>query len=66
MGLDIKLPIGIMFSLFGIILTVYGFITYNDAFMYTKSLGINVNLWIGIVMLVFGGIMLFFSNIKKK
>jgi hypothetical protein len=31
MGLDIRLPIGLMFSLIGIILVVYGFMTGSDA-----------------------------------
>jgi hypothetical protein len=56
--LDIKIPIGLMFSIFGVILLVYGFITRNDAALYQKSLSHNVNLWMGGLALLFGVIML--------
>ncbi len=60
MGLDIRLPIGGMFSIFGVMLVVYGLFTYGNA-MYQRSLGININIWWGLVLLVFGGLMLFFG-----
>lgn len=63
--IDIKLPIGLMFSILGVLLTVYGFTTMENTEMYVKTFGINMNLWSGIGMLVFGGIMLFFSKRKK-
>ena len=56
MRLDLRLPIGVMFSLFGIILVVYGFA--SDPAIYQRSLGINVNLWWGLVLLAFGLLML--------
>ncbi len=59
MRLDVRWPIGGMFTMFGAILTVYGLVS-NRA-MYEKSLGINVNLWWGIVLLVFGLVMLAFA-----
>jgi|WetSurMetagenome_2_1015567.scaffolds.fasta_scaffold207040_2 hypothetical protein len=65
MGLDIKIPIGAMFSIFGIILTIYGLFT-NGSEMYGISLNININLWSGIFMLVFGGFMLAISDLMKK
>lgn len=64
MGVDIKLPIGLMFSLFGIILTVYGIIS-NGAPIYQHSFNININLWSGMFMLVFGGIMLLLAFLSK-
>ncbi len=66
MGIDIKFPIGLMFTIFGVLLTVYGFMTQADAAMYGRSLGININLWSGSGMLVFGLVMLFFSWRGKK
>ncbi|MGZ3845955.1 MAG: hypothetical protein ACXVLT_02865 [Flavisolibacter sp.] len=63
--LDIKIPIGLMFSIFGVILLVYGFFTRNDTELYQKSLSYNVNLWMGGVMLVFGVVMLLFVKRKK-
>jgi len=56
MHLDIRLPIGGMFSLFGLIMIVYGVI--SPASLYSKSLGFNINLWWGMVLLGFGVVML--------
>jgi Mg2+ and Co2+ transporter CorA len=64
MGIDIKLPIGLMFSILGLLLTIYGLLTASNPELYQKSFGINVNLWSGIVMLVFGVLLLLF--VKKK
>ena len=66
MGIDIKLPIGIMFSIFGVLLTVYGLFTIPDMAMYQKSFGININLWSGIGMLVFGAAMLLAALLTRK
>jgi hypothetical protein len=59
MKLDVRLPIGMMFSLLGAILVVYGLV--SDRAMYARSLGINVNLWWGLVLLAFGVLMLVFA-----
>jgi hypothetical protein len=59
MNLDLRLPIGLMFSIFGVMLTAYGFL--SDAAIYDRSLGINVNLWWGLVLLAFGLVMLGFA-----
>lgn len=56
MNLDLRLPIGLMFSIFGALLVLFGLV--SDRVIYTRSLGINVNLWWGLVLLVFGFIML--------
>ena len=58
MGLDIRWPIGLMFSLIGAMLVIYGLVTGSDAELYQSSLGINVNLIWGLLLLVFGGAML--------
>ena len=50
--MDLRLPIGSLFTIFGLLLTAFG-LTSNRA-IYARSLGINVNLDWGIVMLVFG------------
>ena len=52
MQLDIRLPIGALFTLLGLILVVYG--VTADASIYTRSLGHNVNLWWGLVLVAFG------------
>jgi len=64
MGLDIKYPIGLMFTLLGIVLTIFGIATNSNAEMYQKSFQININLWSGIGMLIFGLFML--ALLKKK
>ena len=65
MGIDIKIPIGLMFVIFGIILTIFGITTSEDS-MYAISLDKNVNLISGIGMLIFGVIMLLISDLVQK
>jgi hypothetical protein len=55
MGIDIRLPIGILFSLIGLILTVYGALV--DTSHFRQSLDLNINLVWGIVLLIFGSLM---------
>ena len=55
MGLDIRWPIGLMFTLIGALLTGYGVLKAADS----VSLGLNINMIWGIVLLVFGSLMLF-------
>ncbi|MDP3774773.1 MAG: hypothetical protein Q8Q85_10965 [Gemmatimonadales bacterium] len=64
MNLDLRLPIGLMFAIFGALLTVYGLT--SDAAIYARSLGINVNLWWGLVLLAFGLVMLAFAIRARK
>lgn len=60
MGLDIRLPIGLMFAILGLVLVLSGLIL--DPAIYRRSLDINVNLWWGLVLSVFGGVMLFLGR----
>ena len=64
MNLDIRYPIGGMFSIFGIVLFVYGLV--SSPAIYERSLGINVNLWWGIVLLVFGLVMLALAHGARR
>jgi len=57
MSPDLRIPMGLMFTLLGIILTAFGIATRGNMELYVRSLGINVNLWWGIVVLIFGQIM---------
>jgi hypothetical protein len=59
MNLDVRLPIGLMFTALGLILVVYGLA--SGAAIYARSLGVNVNLWWGLVLLAFGLAMLVFA-----
>lgn len=56
--LDLRWPIGLMFTLIGALLVIYGAATGSNAEMYQHSLGKNINLWWGVVLLVFGVLML--------
>jgi hypothetical protein len=56
MTLDLRLPIGLMFSIFGVMLVIFGLV--SDPAIYARSLGINVNLWWGLALIVFGVVML--------
>jgi hypothetical protein len=66
MGLDIKFPIGLMFVIFGLLLGIFGLVTTNNTEMYIKSLEININLWSGIFMTIFGFSMLIPAMIQRK
>jgi hypothetical protein len=52
MSFDLRLPIGLLFAAFGVILAVDGLMAHR------LVLGINVNLWWGLVLIVFAGAML--------
>lgn len=54
MGLDIRWPIGLMFTLIGALLVITGLVQGPEA----RSLNINIDLVWGIVLLVFGVLML--------
>ena len=67
MGLDIRLPIGIIFTIYGVILLIYGLLA--DAAMFReKSLGVNIDVWWGAAMLAFGVFMgaLAFRAARRK
>jgi hypothetical protein len=63
MGLDIRIPVGLMFAVVGAILVAFGVI--SDPSIYRISLGINVNLWWGAVLLAFGLVMFLLGRRKK-
>lgn len=60
MGLDIRLPIGLMFTVIGVLLVGFGLI--GDKAIYEASLGVNVNLYWGLALTVFGVIFLFYGK----
>jgi hypothetical protein len=61
MRLDIRVPIGLMFGVLGAMLAVYGMF-FSDPKIYERSLGININIWWGLVLLAFGAGMYFFGR----
>lgn len=62
--LDIRIPIGLLFTVLGVLVTAYGLLTNSNTELYAKSFQYNVNLWSGLLMLVFGVVMLL--TVKKK
>jgi SSS family solute:Na+ symporter len=58
MKMDMRIPLGMMFTLFGTMLAAFGLSTRDNIGLYLKSLGIEVNVWWGFVLLVFGILML--------
>jgi hypothetical protein len=65
MNFDLRLPIGLMFSFYGLLLVIYGAVTGGQP-MYERSLGLNVNLLWGAVLGVFGGLMLLAAVRSRK
>jgi protein-S-isoprenylcysteine O-methyltransferase Ste14 len=59
---DIRIPIGVLFLALGVILTIYGVATHSDVTLYARSENLVINLWWGLVMIVFGGLMLYFGT----
>ncbi len=53
MGLDIRWPIGIIFTIYGIIMIAYGALADPSIFA-ERSMGVNIDVWWGAGMLVFG------------
>jgi hypothetical protein len=58
MKLDLRIPMGMLFTLMGTILAAFGLSTRDHADLYARSLGIDVNLWWGFTLLAFGIVML--------
>ena len=56
MRLDIRIPIGLMFGIIGLVLSIFGL--DSDPEIYNRSLGINVNLIWGWALLAFSALML--------
>jgi membrane protein implicated in regulation of membrane protease activity len=65
-ALDLRVPIGGLFTGLGVLIGGYGLATHGDAAIYAKSLGININLWWGIIMLVIGVILLVLGMRAEK
>jgi multisubunit Na+/H+ antiporter MnhG subunit len=65
MGLDIRIPLGLIFLIIGGIMAVFGLFSHADAALYERSLGVNLNLIWGSIMVVFGAIMFFVGRRQK-
>ena len=65
MSLDLRIPMGLMFTLVGMILAAFGIKTDGSP-IYAASLGINANLWWGLVLLIFGQTMFHLGRRGQK
>ena len=65
MQLDIRLPIGLLFTVFGVILAIFGLVS-DPAIYEAHSLGMNINLVWGLVQVAFGAVMLWLAYRGKK
>jgi len=65
-GMDIRAPIGGLFTLLGVMLVGYGLFAAESAGAATLSAGTNVNLWWGLVLLAFGIFMLLLARRAMK
>lgn len=63
MQFDVRAPIGLLFTILGALLGGYGWMT-SGSDMYARSLGLNVNLGWGAVLLAFGLSMLWLGRRK--
>ncbi|HUB19305.1 MAG TPA: hypothetical protein VL990_11770 [Acidobacteriaceae bacterium] len=53
MSLDLRIPLGLLFLIVGVLLSIYGLVTRGSA-IYARSAGMDINLIWGLVMFVFG------------
>jgi magnesium-transporting ATPase (P-type) len=53
-SIDIRLPLGLMFAVVGLVLLIFGIVTNSDPIYAQHSLGININLWWGLALTLFG------------
>lgn len=65
MGLDIRIPVGMLFLITGGMMAVYGLLTRGSE-IYGKSLGIDINLEWGLLMFAFGLVMYLLGRRPKK
>jgi hypothetical protein len=59
---DARIAVGMFFTLTGTILSAFGLSTRDRMEVYARSLGIDANLWWGLVLLAFGIVMLAFGR----
>ena len=65
MGLDIRIPLGMIFLIIGGIMSIFGLISRGNSDLYARSLGVNLNLTWGVIMFVFGLVMFIVGKRQK-
>jgi hypothetical protein len=64
--MDIRLPLGMLFAVIGALVASFGLATGSSAMYAQRSLGININLWSGLGMLVFGLAILWLARRPRR
>jgi len=64
MGIDLRIPIGLMFGIMGLLLAGYGLL--GDKAIYARSLGVNVNLIWGAVLIGFAALMIGLAKVASR
>ena len=64
--MDIRIPLGLLFAVLGGLLAGFGVTTMSSRMYAEHSLGINVNLWSGLVMLAFGGTLYWVARADRR
>jgi len=64
MNLDVRIPLGLLFLVLGIILVIFGFT--SETAIYARSLGKNINLFWGVIFAIFGAVVLLIAKLKKE
>jgi len=65
-SLDLRYPLGGLFIALGLILTGYGLATRGNLEIYARSTSVNINLWWGIIMLVFGVLLVMLARRARR
>jgi hypothetical protein len=65
-GLDVRVPIGGLFTVLGLMLSGYGLVIGSGSASLSAGSSTNVNLWWGLVMLVFGLLLLLGSFLARR
>ena len=64
MGLDVRLPVGLMLGIMGVLLLGYGLL--GDRSIYARSLGLNINAIWGSVLLVVAAVLLILASRRPR
>jgi hypothetical protein len=65
-GLDVRVPIGGLFTVLGLMLSGYGLVVGSGSASLSAGSSTNVNLWWGLVMFVFGLLLLLGSFLARR
>jgi hypothetical protein len=66
MNFDLRVAVGWMFLLLGLLLGFFGYASKDNPVLWVKSLGINADLWWGLLLAAFGLTMLALGKRGQK